>query len=601
MSDLCRLIWCALIGIFRPRAALQAEILVLRHQLNVLRRKSPRRLAVGNVDRLVFAALYRVAPGVLDALKILKPQTVIRWHRAGFRAYWRWKSRPSGGRPKAAADIRKLIRDMSIANPLWGAPRIHGELLKLGIDVGQTTVAKYMARRRRPPSQGWKTFLRNHADGIASMDLFVVPTISSGDICIETARVHHAARRRLGDWRTAMRNAFVGYFRPTSDEFYSLWKESVFAVDANVVLHLYRYSLATQRQLEEALSTVKDKLFIPHQAAKEFLRRRLSVIAGQANEYEQACRDLKKIHDKVATRKRHPFLDGEELDALNDLIPKLVTQLESRRDGLMARLSEDKILEFVSTLFDGRVGAHLTDDEMKALSIVGEERYKKKIPPGYQDADKEPDEDPYRKYGDFIIWKQLIAKAQELARPPIFVTDDKSEDWWLEQSGRKVGRRPELREEFVREAGQHFWMYTPDRFVEEAGRRSETEVSNEAIAKAVAEIVEVREEEKIEEKAVQESSVPRKYRFEVISEEEILEELRDFLEEHPSDDGSVGLKYFVVRYLGSMNYEIGHSYGRINSLINQGLIDCFSRERDGITSTRIKLSQKQLASPREGK
>jgi hypothetical protein len=173
MSDLCRLIWCALIGLFRSRAALEAEF-----QLNVLRRKSPKRLAFSNVDRLVFAGLYRVAPGVLDALKILKPQTVIHWHRAGFRAYWRWKSRPHGGRPKKPADIRQLIRDMSAANPLWGAPRIHGELLKLGIDIGQTTVAKYMARRRQPPSQGWKTFLRNHTDGIASMDLFVVPTIS---------------------------------------------------------------------------------------------------------------------------------------------------------------------------------------------------------------------------------------------------------------------------------------------------------------------------------------------------------------------------------------------------------------------------------------
>src|SRR5260221_2924987 len=178
MRRLWKLIRSAWIGLFGPRAALQAETLVLRHQLNVLRRKSPKGLALGNVDRLVFRGLYRVAPGVWAALKILKPQTVIRWHRAGFRAYWRGKSRPSGGRPKAAADIRKLIRDMSIANPLWGAPQIHGELLKLGIDVGQTTVAKYMARRRRPPSQGWKTFLRNHADGIASMDLFVVPTIS---------------------------------------------------------------------------------------------------------------------------------------------------------------------------------------------------------------------------------------------------------------------------------------------------------------------------------------------------------------------------------------------------------------------------------------
>jgi transposase InsO family protein len=136
------------------------------------------RVALGSIDRLLLVGLYRLAPGVLDALKIIRPETLIRWHRAGFRAFWRWKSRPRGGRPRTPADIRRLIREMSVANPLWGAPRIHGELLKIGIDVGQTTVAKYMARRRRPPSQGWKTFLRNHADGIASMDLFLVPTIS---------------------------------------------------------------------------------------------------------------------------------------------------------------------------------------------------------------------------------------------------------------------------------------------------------------------------------------------------------------------------------------------------------------------------------------
>jgi hypothetical protein len=135
-------------------------------------------VAVGNIDRLLFVGLYRFFPKVLDALKILKPETVLRWRRAGFRAYWRWKSRSCGGRPKTPVDIRQFIREMSIANPLWGAPRIHGELLKLGIDVGQTTVAKYMAKRRQPPSQGRKTFLRDHADPVASIDLFVVPTIS---------------------------------------------------------------------------------------------------------------------------------------------------------------------------------------------------------------------------------------------------------------------------------------------------------------------------------------------------------------------------------------------------------------------------------------
>ncbi|MGE5159038.1 MAG: helix-turn-helix domain-containing protein [Gemmatimonas sp.] len=154
-----------MIGLFRSRAALEAGILVLRHQLNILRRKSPKRLALSSIDRLLLVGLYRLAPGVLDALKIVWPETLLRWHRVGFRAYWRWKSRPLGGRPATPADIRRLIREMSVANPLWGAPRIHGELLKLGIDVGQTTVAKYMARRRMPltvagledlPSQLWR-------------------------------------------------------------------------------------------------------------------------------------------------------------------------------------------------------------------------------------------------------------------------------------------------------------------------------------------------------------------------------------------------------------------------------------------------------------
>ena len=125
----------------------------------------PRRdLFSGTFDRLVFVGLYRLAPGIVDALAIVRPETVVRWHRAGFRSFWRWKSRRRGGRPSVPLEIRRLIRDMSLANPLWGAPRIHGELLKLGIDVGQTSVAKYMARRRGGPSQGWRTFLCNHAD-----------------------------------------------------------------------------------------------------------------------------------------------------------------------------------------------------------------------------------------------------------------------------------------------------------------------------------------------------------------------------------------------------------------------------------------------------
>jgi hypothetical protein len=178
MREAYSLVWSVLVLLFRSRVSLEAEILILRHQLNIQRRHLPKRLAFSAMDRLIFVGLYRLAPNTIKALTIVKPDTLIRWHRAGFRLYWRWKSRHRYGRPTVSLEIRRLIREMSIANPLWGAPRIHGELLKLGIEIGQTSVAKYMARRRAPPSQGWRTFLRNHAEGIAAMDLFVVATIS---------------------------------------------------------------------------------------------------------------------------------------------------------------------------------------------------------------------------------------------------------------------------------------------------------------------------------------------------------------------------------------------------------------------------------------
>src|SRR5262245_45004516 len=174
-GNLPKLIWGIVTRLFQSRVALEAENVTLRHQLNVLRRKAPKRFGFNNCDRLLFTCLYRIAPDVLNALVIVKPETVIRWHRAGFRRFWRWKWRSRVGRPKVPVEIRQLIRDMSLANPLWGAPRIHGELLKLGIEVGQTSVAKCMTRHRRPPSQGWRTFLRNHADGIAAMDLLYRP------------------------------------------------------------------------------------------------------------------------------------------------------------------------------------------------------------------------------------------------------------------------------------------------------------------------------------------------------------------------------------------------------------------------------------------
>jgi hypothetical protein len=176
------------------RASREAEILILRQQLLVLTRRSAARRRLRNIDRLILVWLCRLFPSMLDAVVIVKPETVLRWHRRGFRAYWRWKSLRRSGRPRIDRELRVLIPRMSRENPTWGAPRTHGELLMLGIDVSESTVGRYMIRTGRPRSQGWKTFLRNQAAGIASIDLFVACTISF-KLLYGLVILHHARRR----------------------------------------------------------------------------------------------------------------------------------------------------------------------------------------------------------------------------------------------------------------------------------------------------------------------------------------------------------------------------------------------------------------------
>jgi hypothetical protein len=162
---------------FKSKSRLEAENAVLRHQLIVLRRRVRGRVQPTDSDRWFLVQMFRWFPSILTVVTIVRPETLVRWHRAGFRRYWRWKSNARGGRPRIESELRTLIRQMSSENQFWGAPRIHGELLKLGFSVAQSTVAKHMVKQRGPPSQGWRTFLRNHAPDIAAMDLFVVPTI----------------------------------------------------------------------------------------------------------------------------------------------------------------------------------------------------------------------------------------------------------------------------------------------------------------------------------------------------------------------------------------------------------------------------------------
>ncbi len=179
MVGLIQLFFGSLVALFRPRAALLAENLALRHQLGILLRSRSGRLPMTRWDRALWALVLGRLPGWRQSLVIVNPETVISWHRQAFRLFWRRKSK--AGRPSARAEVRRLIRKMASENPTWGAPRIHGELLKLGFDVSERTVSRYLERIRPEPrrtgSQTWRTFLRNQAQGIVAVDLFTVPTV----------------------------------------------------------------------------------------------------------------------------------------------------------------------------------------------------------------------------------------------------------------------------------------------------------------------------------------------------------------------------------------------------------------------------------------
>jgi transposase InsO family protein len=186
----------ALHSIFRSRAVLELENLSLRHQISVLQRSARRRPKLTSGDRLLWVCLSRLWRDWRSVLAIVKPESVVAWHRAGFRLFWTWKvRRGQPGRPVISREFRDLIRRMCRENPGWGAPRIHGELLKLGIDIGESSVSKYMVRCRKPPSQSWRTFLENHVTQMVSVDFFTVPTIRFQVLYVFLVLAHD--RRRI--------------------------------------------------------------------------------------------------------------------------------------------------------------------------------------------------------------------------------------------------------------------------------------------------------------------------------------------------------------------------------------------------------------------
>jgi hypothetical protein len=237
-------------------------------------------------------------------------------------------------------------------------------------------------------------------------------------------------------------------------------------------------------------------------------------------------------------------------------------------------MTSDEILEFVEKIFNGRTGRPLDDAVVTALVTEGETRYKNDIPPGYKDGKKDASGDPYRKFGDLIVWRQLIQQAKQDQKPVFFVTDDKKEDWWLEHFGRTIGPRTELRDEFIAEVKKEFWMYTVDKFIEEAARVSNTRVSE----KVIAEIIEVRQE--VEAERVADSSPA--YPFKSITRQELLDRLASSERwAAENGDGFLGLVSYVKNYLGHAGYDYATSFEMIRELEEEGLVEIYDHQGEG--------------------
>lgn len=302
-----------------------------------------------------------------------------------------------------------------------------------------------------------------------------------------------------------MRDIFPGYYRPTAEQFAELWQQCIFVLDANVLLNFYRYSPKTGEDLLEILRRVADRLWLPHQVALEYQENRLTEIAQQEDIYNQVTSILDKAQEdlKLLLRRGHLSIDADALlSRLRNTFTEVKNELAERRQQHPRLFNEDEIREELTAIFATNVGAAFTQERLNEIYQLGQTRYSQEIPPGYKDNNKKGVKrygslTIEEKYGDLILWHQIIDKAKELKRAVIFVTDDTKEDWWWVSHGKTIGPRQELVLEMRTEANVLFYMYTPDRFIEYARDNLGVQVTQEVVDE-VREVAESRSDWKDE-------------------------------------------------------------------------------------------------------
>lgn len=278
-----------------------------------------------------------------------------------------------------------------------------------------------------------------------------------------------------------MKKVFSAYYPPTQEELQLLWKSAVFALDSNVLLNLYRYSQATSNELIGLLRFVGGRLWIPHQVGLEYHRNRLSVIEHQMVACDELAtlidKNIKEIEQEFAVRFKEMRFSSKTLRLIRNQFETVKKNLAFRKKKCESLLRNDTVLQSLTDLFSGKVGDPYPDDKLEAIYADADKRFKSGRPPGFEDADKKNN----RKYGDVVLWKQLIDKATNGELPIIFVTDDRKSDWWMLCQAAPVLPHPELVQEMSTVCHMSFFMYDPLGFMESAGRYIGWQVKKEAV------------------------------------------------------------------------------------------------------------------------
>jgi hypothetical protein len=280
-----------------------------------------------------------------------------------------------------------------------------------------------------------------------------------------------------------MRSSYLGYFRPTPEEFKKLWDACLFVFDTSVLLNFYEYSPETTENLKTVMRAMKDRLWLPHHIGWEFLKERRNVIDKQKKPYDESSKKLNEVLGAISAKDSHPFLSQSCLEPLKAAIEGAQKEFELAKDALEHMHENDNHLTFLETLFEGRVGPAYSVQDRAEIEREGQKRYEEKRPPGYLDK-KSKDDVTDNRCGDYVIWRQMKEKAKTQKQSIVFITDDAKEDTWLKHKDKTIGPRPEMLEEFLSETGQKLYVYSASAFLKQASSHFNVAVDQSTIDEA---------------------------------------------------------------------------------------------------------------------